>query len=61
MDPGFSGRVCTALRKKGRFVPEAVEVDVIVEARAVLPGLNDFIESQHHSTATRGTCCLAAS
>src|ERR1700677_2121615 len=49
------------LRKKGRFVPETVEVDVIVETRAVLPGVDDFIDSQHHSTSTRGTCCFAAS
>ncbi len=27
----------------------------------VLPGLDDFIDSQHHSTSTRGTCCFAAS
>ena len=50
-----------ALCQEGRFIPEAVEVDVVVETRAVLPGLDDFIDSQHHSTSTRGTCCFAAS
>ena len=50
-----------ALRKKGRLIPEAVEVDVVVETRALFPRLDDLIDSQHHSTSTRGTCCLAAS
>src|SRR5271157_2712907 len=35
----------TALGKEGRLVP----------------GLDDFIETQHHTTSTRGTCCFAAS
>src|SRR5579863_10044271 len=51
----------TALGKEGRLIPEAVEVDVVVESRTILPGFDDFIETQHHTTSTRGTCCFAAS
>ena len=50
-----------ALGEKGSLIPEAVQVDVVVEGRALLPRLDDFIESQHQRTSTRGTCCLAAS
>jgi hypothetical protein len=32
------------LRKKGRLVPEAVEVDVVVETCALLPRLDDLID-----------------
>ncbi len=49
------------LGKKGRLIPEAVQVDVVVETRALFPRLDDFIDSQHHSTSTRGMSCLAAS
>src|SRR5579863_6122012 len=51
----------TALGKEGRLVPEAIEVDVVVESRTLFPRLDDFIETQHHTTSTRGTCCCAAS
>src|SRR3984885_3324246 len=51
----------TALGKEGRLVPEAIEVDVVVESRTLFPGLDDSIETQHHTTSTRGTCCFAAS
>src|SRR5271169_5121128 len=50
----------TALGKEGRFVPEAIEVDVVVESRTLVPGLDEFFETQHHTTSTRGTCCFAA-
>src|SRR5579884_3800399 len=51
----------SALGEEGRLVPEPVEVDVVVERRRFLPRLDDFIQSQHQRTSTRGTCCLAAS
>src|SRR5580700_8822295 len=51
----------TALGKEGRLVPEAVEVDVVVERCTLFPRLDDFIEAQHQTTSTSGTCCLAAS
>src|SRR5579863_6067061 len=51
----------TALGKEGRLVPEAIEVDVVVQRRTLFPGLDDSIETQHHTTSTRGTCCFAAS
>src|SRR6202023_2720371 len=51
----------TALGKEGGLVPEGVQVDVVVESRALFPRLDDFIETQHHTTSTRGTCCFAAS
>src|ERR1700676_1379889 len=51
----------TALGKEGRLVPEAIEVDVVVERRTLFPGLDDFIETQHHTTSTQGICCLAVS
>ena len=50
-----------ALGKEGRLIPEAVEVDVVVESRTLFPRLDDLVETQHHTTSTRGTCCLAAS
>src|SRR5277367_1744389 len=50
-----------ALRKEGRFIPKAVEVDVVIESRTLVPRLNDLIETQHQTTSTRGTCCLVAS
>ena len=50
-----------ALGKEGRLIPEAVEVDVVVESRTLFPRLDDLIETQHHTTSTRGTCCFAAS
>ena len=50
-----------ALRKEGRLIPEAIEVDVVVESATLFPGLDDLVETQHHTTSTRGTCCLAAS
>jgi hypothetical protein len=34
---------------------------MVVESRTLFPGLDDFIETQHHTTSTRGTCCFAAS
>jgi hypothetical protein len=49
------------LGEEGRLIPEAVQIDVVVERRALLPRLDDFIESKHQRTSTRGTCCLAAS
>src|SRR5271169_4326668 len=51
----------TALGKEGRLVPEAIEIDVVVESRSLFPGPDDFIETQHHTTSTLGTCCFAAS
>src|ERR1700720_1089186 len=51
----------TALGKEGRLAPEAIEVDVVVEICTLFPGLDYFIETQHHTTSTRGTCCFAAS
>src|ERR1700722_16102355 len=51
----------TALGKESRLIPEAIEVDVVVERRTLLPRLDDLIETQHHTTSTRGICCLAAS
>jgi len=51
----------TALGEEGRLIPEAIEVDVVVECRTLFPRLDDFIETQHHTTSTRGTCCFAAS
>src|SRR5208282_4607162 len=50
-----------AFSQEGRFIPEAVEIDVVVETRALFPRFDDLIDSQHHSTSTRGTCCFAAS
>src|ERR1700728_663789 len=50
-----------AFGKEGRLIPEAVEVDVVVQRRTLLPRLDDFIETQHHTTSTGGTCCFAAS
>jgi hypothetical protein len=50
-----------ALGKEGRLIPEAIEVDVVVETRALFPRLDDLIDSQHHCTSTRGMSCLAAS
>ena len=50
-----------ALGKKGRPIPEAVQVDVVVETRALFPRLDDLIDSQHYSTSTRGMSCLTAS
>src|SRR5271169_3603796 len=50
-----------ALGKEGCLVPEAVEVDVVVETCTLFPGLDDLVEAQHHTTSTRGTCCFAAS
>src|SRR6202453_2212864 len=50
-----------ALGKEGRLVPEAIEVDGVFESRTLFPGLDDFIETQHYTTSTRGTCCFAAS
>ena len=49
------------LSKEGRLIPEPVEVDVVVESRTLFPRLDDLIETQHHSTSTRGMSCLAAS
>src|SRR5580700_7538480 len=51
----------TTLGKEGRLAPESIEVDVVVESRALFPRLDDLIETQHHTTSTRGTCCFAAS
>src|SRR5580700_793032 len=42
----------TALGQEGPVGPEAIEVDVVVESRTLFPGLNDFIETQHHTTST---------
>jgi hypothetical protein len=42
-----------ALGKEGRLIPEAVEVDVVVESRTLFPRLDDLIETQHH-TPPRG-------
>jgi hypothetical protein len=49
------------LCKEGGLIPEAVQVDVVVEGRALFPRLDDLSDSQHHSTSTRGMSCLAAS
>ncbi len=51
----------TALGEEGRLVPEAIDVDMVVESRTLFPGLDDFIDTQHHTISTRGTCCFAAS
>src|ERR1035437_7066683 len=51
----------TALGEKGRRIPETVQIDVVIQCSAVFPRLNDLIETQHQTTSTRGTCCLAAS
>jgi hypothetical protein len=51
----------TRLRKERRLIPEPVEVNVVVESGALLPRLDDSIQSQHHTTSTRGTPCFAAS
>src|ERR1700685_4029880 len=51
----------TALGKEGRLIPEAVQVDVVIQCRTVFPRLDDLVETQHQTTSTRGTCCLAAS
>src|SRR5580704_4522886 len=51
----------TALGQEGRLGPEAIEVDVVVESRTLFPRLDHFIEAQHQTTSTSGTCCLAAS
>ena len=50
-----------ALGKEGRLIPEAVEVDVVVERSTLFPRLDDLVETQHQTTSTRGICCLAAS
>src|ERR1700688_2723577 len=47
--------------KESRLVPEAVQVDVVVERRTLFPRLDDFTEAQHQTTSTSGSCCLAAS
>jgi hypothetical protein len=49
------------LRKERRLVPKPIEVDVVVERRALPPRLEDSIEAEHQTTSTRGTPCLAAS
>src|SRR5260370_28213613 len=51
----------SALGEKRGLVPEAVEADVTVQRRRLLPRLDDSIETQHQNTSTRGTSCLAAS
>src|ERR1700731_5328919 len=51
----------TALGKEGRLVPKAIEVDVVVQRRTLFPRLDHLVETQHHTTSTGGTCCLAAS
>jgi len=50
-----------ALGEKRRFVPEAIQVDVVAKCGGFLPRLDDFIQTQHQSTSTRGALCLAAS
>src|ERR1700722_15415356 len=50
-----------AFGEEGRLIPEAVEVDVVVQCRALFPRLDDLVQSEHHTTSTRGTCCFAAS
>ena len=50
-----------ALGQKRCLVPKAIQVDVVVERRRFLPRLDDLVESQHQTTSTRGTLCLAAS
>jgi type I restriction enzyme R subunit len=50
-----------AFGKERRLIPEAVEVDVVVQGRTFFPRLDDLVETQHHTTSTRGTCCFAAS
>jgi hypothetical protein len=49
------------LGEKGRFVPEPIEVDVVIQRRALPPRFDDLIQPQHQGTSTRGTLCLAAS
>src|SRR5271170_1120880 len=48
----------TALGKEGRLIPEAVEVDVVVQRRTLFPRLDDLVETEHQTTSTRGTCCF---
>ena len=50
-----------ALGQKRGLVPESIQVDVVVERSRIFPRLDDLVESQHQTTSTRGTLCLAAS
>jgi len=50
-----------ALGDKRSLIPESIQIDVVIEGSRFLPRLDDLIESQHQTTSTRGTLCLAAS
>src|SRR5205823_664771 len=50
-----------AFGEKCRLVPEAVQIDVVAKCGCFFPWNDDFVETQHQSTSTRGMLCLPAS